>query len=138
MIIWRTGCALVVGTVLALLVLTASIETTQQTGVEIVPVTPMVVQSGHTVSGSVAEFSPCSGAMRGVMVSLLPLGRMTSTDLYDGSFAFEGVPDGAYTLSVEPSCNPFGCWPQVPVMVSGGDVTVQLCPEALATPTPEP
>jgi hypothetical protein len=138
MIIWRTGCALLVGTLLALLVLVASVETTQQPAVEIMPVTEMVVSGGYTIAGSVAEFPPCTGAMRGVMVRLLPPGRTTSTDLYSGNFAFDGVPDGAYVLSIEPPCNPFGCWPQVPVTVRGGDVGVQICPEPRITPTPVP
>jgi hypothetical protein len=90
----------------------------------------------YTISGYVAEFPGCGGRMRGVTVALLPLGAMTETSLTDGSFSFYAVPDGEYTLRISPSCNPFGCYPDTPVMVAGENVFVEICPLAGASPTP--
>ena len=92
--------------------------------------------TGHTVSGHVAEFPPCFGTMRGMIVVLEPTGRTTMTDLSAALFSFEHVSDGNYTLVVSPPCNPFGCWPETPVAVAGADVDVQICPVAKAAPTP--
>jgi hypothetical protein len=90
-----------------------------------------------TLSGMVTEFPLCQGAQRGFTVTLEPLGLTAQTDLSTGGFSFE-VPPGDYTLSVSPSCNPFGCWPQTPVSVVDEDVFVQICPEELPTPTVTP
>lgn len=103
--------------------------------------TPSPTPTGdtHTISGYVAEFPGCGGRMRGVWVTLLPLGRTVQTSVADGSFAFAGVPDGNYTLSLGGYCNPFGCYPDTPVTVAGADVFVTICPVApLPTWTPTP
>jgi len=92
----------------------------------------------YAVSGRVAEFPPCAGAMRGVTVVLDPLPMSTQTSLDDGSFSFPAVPPASYySLRIEPRCNPFGCWPLQRIVVSDGDVNVTLCPTAF-TPTPTP
>jgi hypothetical protein len=95
----------------------------------------------HIVSGRVTESPLCYGSIGGVGVSLLPLGRTTRTNLDAGGFVFEGVPDGTYTLHVERSCNPIGCWADLPVVVAGADVSVTVCPQAFtrtAGPVPTP
>lgn len=91
----------------------------------------------RVVHGRVAEFPlGCQGAQRGVTVVLEPLGWTTPTSLEDGSFRFEQVPPGDYTLRVD-YCNPFGCWPEEAITVASGDVHEVLCPVASdATPTP--
>jgi hypothetical protein len=86
------------------------------------------------LSGIVTEFPLCSGAMGGVTVTVSPLGSSVQTDLSDGGFSF-AVPAGEYTLSVSPPCNPFGCWPDIPVSVVDRDVFVQICPLEGITPT---
>ena len=93
--------------------------------------------AGYTVSGTVFEFPSGNGVMRGVEVTIDPLGLTDTTDLTGGGFRFEDVPDGEYTLTVSPECNPFGCWPVTAVVVSGADVTVNIYPEEVA-PTPTP
>lgn len=85
----------------------------------------------HRISGSVAEFPHCEGRMRGVTVRLEPLGETTVTSIgpdSGGIFDFANVPPGDYTLTIEPRCNPFGCWDPVPVRVVDQDVAVQVCP----------
>jgi hypothetical protein len=90
----------------------------------------------YVVGGRVAEFpAGCQGAQRGVTVVFEPLGRTTQTSLADGSFRFDQVPPGYYTLRVD-YCNPFGCWPERPITVAGSDVYEVLCPVADETPTP--
>lgn len=95
-----------------------------------------------TVSGTVAEFPPCGGRMRGVGVLLEPGGRATQTsfDASDGGrFAFYGVLPGAYVVHVVPGCNPYGCWSSEELKVEGSDVDVSLCMSPIdpnATPTP--
>jgi hypothetical protein len=92
----------------------------------------------YSITGTVAEFpGGCFGAQRGYAVTLQPLGLTTQTDLNLGGFSFENVPAGEYTLTVGPSCNPFGCWPPTTVTVTDSDVDVRVCPvEATPTPTP--
>ena len=90
----------------------------------------------YLVTGQVAEFPPCQGAMRGVEVTL----RGTSdtgeevhltqeTDLAAGGFSFELLYTGVYTLSVSQNCNPFGCWRDetAEVRSSSGPVFVRIC-----------
>lgn len=92
----------------------------------------------HAVAGRVAEFpQSCQGAQRGVTVTLEPLGRSMQTSLADGSFRFEDVPPGDYTLRVS-YCNPYGCWPERPITVVDNDVYAVLCPRTVGTPTPTP
>jgi protein-disulfide isomerase len=98
--------------------------------------TTLTPPAGHIVQGVVAEMPPCEGLMRGVNVILLPTNRTTQTSVDDGSFSFYNVLDGSYQLAVSPLCNPFGCWREMPITVSGADVSVRLCPEAIITPVP--
>ena len=95
---------------------------------------------GHTISGTAYEFPGCMGYMRGWTVVLDPVGSIAQTDLQSGTFSFSGVPDGSYTLVMSASCNPYGCWDDVPVTVAGVDRTgLQICPHGpVATSTPTP
>lgn len=105
---------------------------------------PVGTSDRFTVSGTVAEFPPCNGRMRGVGVILEPGGwsTQTSVDANDGGrFAFYGVLPGVYTVRVVPGCNPYGCWNPEPLQVEAGDVDVSLCMSPIdpnATPTPTP
>jgi hypothetical protein len=84
--------------------------------------------NGYSISGQVAESAfSCQGAAGGVRLRLDPLGRVTTTGVADGAFAFDGVPPGTYTLVVE-DCTPIACWPPIQVDVIGNDVSLQLCP----------
>jgi hypothetical protein len=105
--------------------------------------TPTATQTpvaGFAVTGTVCEFPPpgCSGVLRGATVTLEPLGWMTTTSLDQGRFAFAGIPNGRYTLTISPSCTPFGCYDPTPVTVAGVDVEVLIQPRPLATPTHTP
>ncbi len=91
--------------------------------------------TSYRVSGHLYEFPGCVGYQRGWTILLQPTGRTTTTDLNTGYFEFTGVSNGNYTLVASPSCNPFGCWPNTPVTVSGADINVNICPAAF-TPTP--
>jgi hypothetical protein len=74
--------------------------------------------------------------MRGVTITLLPPGRTAESSLLDGSFIFENISNGTYTLRVSPGCNPYGCYPDETVTVFEDDVLgVELCPVAVS-PTP--
>lgn len=85
--------------------------------------------NGVRVSGHVAEFPlGCQGAMRGVTVRLEPGGFSSQTDLVDGSFAFDGISPGEYALTVDPPCNPFGCWSPQDVRVGTVDQSLTVCP----------
>lgn len=91
-----------------------------------------VPQPGFRINGHVAEFPGCMGHMRGIGVVLNPLGLRTETligpdPVVAGTFSFEDVPPGEYTLAIDPRCNPYGCWPPTAVRVVGGDVSVQIC-----------
>lgn len=101
-----------------------------------------VSQSGnHVVSGIVAEFPSCTGAMRGVTVVLEPLNITTTTSVDAGRFAFRDVPPGDYTLRVLEGCNPFGCWEVEPVRVGSDNVDLTVCMTAIGpdpSPTPTP
>lgn len=87
------------------------------------------------VRGTVTEFPNCTGFMRGITVVLDPLGLTTRTAIgpdpgVAGTFAFDDVPPGDYTLTISPSCNPSGCWPPTPVRVVDRDVEVLICNSA--------
>src|SRR3989304_1455244 len=92
-----------------------------------------VLAGSGSINGVVYESQ--SGYMRGATVTLQPLGLQTTTSLSDGSFSFSSVPDGSYTLTVSPSCTPFGCYKSTPVTVAGTKVFVAIFPNA-STPTP--
>ncbi|HSP99981.1 MAG TPA: hypothetical protein VL049_22385 [Candidatus Dormibacteraeota bacterium] len=94
------------------------------------PTVPLTIHDpgGARLSGRVAEFPGCQGAMRGVDVVLQPGDRVTRTDLVDGSFAFDGVSPGDYALTVSRGCNPFGCWPDRAIHVAVDDLALILCP----------
>jgi hypothetical protein len=86
-------------------------------------------QPVYRVSGKVCEFpTPSCGAMRGVRLTLAPLGLTTETSLQDGGFAFERVPSGANVLTVSPRCNPYGCYEPVQVIVADADVILTVRP----------
>jgi hypothetical protein len=92
----------------------------------------------YTVSGTVAEFPPCSGRMRGVTVRLEPLGLVTQTSnatVDGGTFAFSNVPIGDYTVRVAQGCSPLGgCWAVTPLRVDDSDVTVRICMDRVEPP----
>jgi hypothetical protein len=95
---------------------------------------PVGAAAVFTVSGFVAEFPECDGRMRGVTVSLQPLGLSVQTSLDGGEFSFTDVPPGDYVLSVD-GCNPFGCWRDTSIRVAGADVETRIC---MVAPTPRP
>ncbi|MBN1679006.1 MAG: hypothetical protein JW966_01855 [Anaerolineae bacterium] len=109
------------------------------------PYTPPPPKFSYTVSGRVAEFPGCQGAMRGVNV-VLESGDatqysldVTQTSLDDGSFRFENVREGIYFLRVEPACNPFGCFEEASILISGIDIeNIRLCPAVFETPYAPP
>jgi hypothetical protein len=75
----------------------------------------------------VAAAPGCTGEYAGVLVALEPLGRTVIT-ASDGTFAFAAVPDGDYTLIVEPGCSPSSyCFEPVAVAVRGSDVSLEVC-----------
>jgi len=141
----QRGCLLPISFLLALILGVSFYTQSEEISLEppllpsviAVTITPLPIASdGFTLSGSVAEFPPCNGAMRGVTVQLEPLGLATQTDLEGGRFSFEDIPSGDYRLSVSPACTPFGCWPETPVTIAGSDLEVELCPSiAGAAPT---
>ena len=98
------------------------------------PSTPLTIRDagGVRLSGRVAEFPGCQGAMRDVTVVLQPGDRVVQTDLSDGSFAFDGVSPGEYALIVSQGCNAYGCWPTRAVRVGSDDLSVTLCPQTSA------
>ena len=99
------------------------------------PVFPLTIRDvpGHRVSGRVAAapFS-CAETQPGVTVTLEPLGWEVPSS--SGDFAFDGVPPGNYTLTVEPACTRFACWAPHPITVGDSDVSVVLCPDPVAPP----
>lgn len=102
---------------------------------------PVVAAKGFDVFGFVAEFPHCSGRMRGVTVTLDPLGLSTDTSVGSdgGFFEFSNVPPGDYVLRVAQGCNPFGCWIDTPVQVVDAPVDVEICMDELTpvfSPTP--
>ena len=93
------------------------------------------VTSLYSISGTLFESG--SGVLRGATVTLEPMGLQTQTSLLPGgSFAFQGIPPGTYTLTVAPQCTPFGCYRSTPVAVDDADVVVSIVPEPLPTPAP--
>lgn len=93
--------------------------------------------TGYTVAGHVAEFPPCFGSQRGIGVALNPGGYTAQTDLINGNFVLNNIPDGNYTVSIPSMCNIYGCWQSVQISVSGADVTgVNVCMNSSATSTP--
>ena len=94
----------------------------------------------YAVSGTVAEFLPCSGRMRGVTVVLEPLGLSVQTGLGPddgGTFRFEGVRPGNYILRVAQDCSQIeGCWRETPVQVVAADVSADVCLEPDVEPSP--
>ncbi len=108
-------------------------------GISAQPTPRPTIVTGHTILGTVFAFPSGSGVMRGVQVTLNPLGWTDTTNPTSGSFRFENVPDGEYTLTVSPECNPFACWPVKTVVVSGSHLPVSLYPvEIEPPPTPTP
>jgi hypothetical protein len=79
---------------------------------------------GFNIDGCLDEF-PGSGSCGqiGVGVRLEPLGLYSYAF---NRFHFADVPPGDYVISVPLRCNPFGCWPDVPVTVVDHDVFVHM------------
>ncbi len=99
-----------------------------------------VVRTGFTLDGCVDEFPPEEGAACGQIgapVRLDPLGLVWTTDVDYVGFHFTNVPPGDYVLSVIEGCNPWGCWPDVPVAITDHDVVVDI-PLIPYIPAPEP
>ena len=97
------------------------------------PTVSPTARTDFTIDGCVAEFpdEPCGQI--GFTVQLDPLGVTAPSP----DFRFTNLPPGDYVLSVHPGCNPFGCWPQVPVTIADHDVYVDI-PLLANTPTPTP
>jgi hypothetical protein len=97
------------------------------------PPLPVVVRmrEGLTVSGRVAASPLCEGSMPGVTVEIDPPGWTQRTDLAGGTFRFDAVPPGDYTLTVSPSCNASGCFAPRPIQVSDSEVSVTICPASV-------
>ncbi len=87
----------------------------------------------YTINGCVVHFSGCGGSQEFGVVTLAPLGRSANVDL--GTFSFEDVPAGEYTLTYSPACNPAGCTGTVHVTIVDGDGYAAF---DRATPTPLP
>jgi hypothetical protein len=87
---------------------------------------PFRLAAQVAIEGCVAETRahPC-GAIR-VGVRLEPLGIVADYGSLSPRFRFEGIPEGDYVLTVPNHCNPFGCWPRVPLSVRGTDVFVNI------------
>jgi hypothetical protein len=84
-------------------------------------------QSGHRITGHAAIDTDCSGDRAGELVALEPL-ALTTITAADGTFAFEDVPDGVYSVVVAPGCPPSSyCIEPVTVEVRGADVNVEVC-----------
>ncbi len=96
---------------------------------------PLDQEAGFEVSGIVAEFPACEGLMRGVTVTLEPLGLTAQTSVDGGEFSLLEVPPGDYVLSVVGGCNPFGCWSDTPVRVTDDDLRTSICMQE-RTPSP--
>ncbi|MGD9765069.1 MAG: hypothetical protein AB7V27_15285 [Candidatus Binatia bacterium] len=89
---------------------------------------------GHRVTGHVAETVTCEGDAAATVVVLEPLERVTTTAA-DGTFAFDDVPDGDYTVVVAPGCSPsLYCYDPVPVSVRGADRELDICFETSSCP----
>ena len=107
--------------------------------------TPSVTPTGPLghLTVRVAERSEgCTGSVSGITVLLQPGSLGAITGGFDNKAKFT-VPPGSYTLSVNPSCNDFGCWSEQVVIVATGDQSITLCPLAgdptpTSTPTPTP
>ena len=92
------------------------------------------VPTSGTINGTVYE-SP-SGYMRGAKVTLHPLELQATTSTSDGSFSFNNVPFGNYTLTVG-TCSYYGCYATTNVTLSSAKSYVAIYPTAF-TPTPAP
>jgi hypothetical protein len=77
--------------------------------------------------------------MRGIGVTLNPLGITVSPDFSDTIFCFEDVAPGEYAITLSLQCNPSGCWPDsTPVNVVDQDVFIRIRMTSAPTPTPTP
>ena len=88
-------------------------------------VAPQTKAQGFVVEGCIAETPghPCGLVLSSVRLEPLGLSAYHGTS---GRFRFESVPPGDYALTVQNRCNPFGCWPKVPVSVGDSDVFVSI------------
>lgn len=93
--------------------------------------------SGFIVAGCVPEFPTERCGQIGVRVRLEPLGTTSSVNFppRPGTYRFENIPPGTYTVSVTSNCNPFGCWEPVTFEVTDENVEVDI-PLIGFTPTP--
>ncbi len=90
--------------------------------------------AGFIITGTVRERPIAAGLARGVPVVIEPLNRETHTSVSDGTFRFEGIPAGDYTLRSRLGCNPFGCWAPLELTVtSDAHVAIVM---VIRTPTP--
>lgn len=86
----------------------------------------------YTINGCVVHFSGCGGSQEFGVVTLAPLDRTANVDL--GTFSFEDVPAGEYSLTYSPACNPAGCTGTVHVRIVDSDGYAAFY---RATPTPQ-
>ena len=92
--------------------------------------TPSVTPTGplgHLTVRVAERPEGCSGSVRDIHVLLKARGLGSITGGFDNTAKFT-VPPGEYTLSVNPSCNDFGCWSEQVVIVTAGDQSITLCP----------
>jgi hypothetical protein len=99
-------------------------------------ITPVLPPGPFQLAGHVASDRTCNEGVAGATVRLDPVGLSVTTSAV-GSFAFDDVPGGTYTVSVEPNCEPVPCYAPLQVVLDR-DVSVAICYEVCTEPTLTP